>query len=104
VNTNFIQCNLTKFNRICCSKQPGCQGYHGTCNNPNPQFSKDDLTALNLNNFEMIEAMGLKLLHLGVLEWHYLRTKFHENLASGSEVISGGHTDRLVIFHFWKVD
>jgi hypothetical protein len=26
-----------------------------------------------------------------------LRTKFHENLASGSEVISGGHIDRLMI-------
>jgi len=61
--------------------------------NPNPQFSKAHLTNLNLNNFKMIEAMGLKLLHRGPLEWHYLRTKFHENLPSGSKVISGGHTD-----------
>jgi hypothetical protein len=30
--------------------------------------------------------------HRGPLEWHYLRTKFHENLPSGSEVISGGDT------------
>jgi hypothetical protein len=35
--------------------------------------------------------MRLKLLHRGPLEWHYLHTKFHENLSSGSEVISGGH-------------
>jgi hypothetical protein len=39
----------------------------------------------------MIEAMGLKLLRRGPLEWHYLRTKFHENLPSGSKVISRGH-------------
>jgi hypothetical protein len=37
--------------------------------------------------------MGLKILPVGPLEWHYLRTKFHENLPSGSEVISGRHTD-----------
>jgi hypothetical protein len=50
----------------------------------------------------MIEAMGLKkLLHQGPLKWHYLHTKFHENLPSGSKVIIGGGahrlTDRLVI-------
>jgi hypothetical protein len=38
--------------------------------------------------------MGLKLLLLGPLEWNYIRTKFHENLPSGSKVISEGHTDR----------
>jgi hypothetical protein len=27
--------------------------------NPNPQFSEAHLTTLNLNNFKMIEAMGL---------------------------------------------
>jgi hypothetical protein len=42
----------------------------------------------------MIEAMGLKLLHGGPLEWHYLHRKFLENLPRGSEVINGGHTDR----------
>jgi hypothetical protein len=42
----------------------------------------------------MIEAMGLKLFYRGPLEWHYLRTKFHETVPSGSEVISGGHKDR----------
>jgi hypothetical protein len=41
--------------------------------------------------------MGFKLLHRGPLEWHYLPTKFHENLPSGSKVISGGYTHRLVI-------
>jgi hypothetical protein len=59
------------------------------------------LTTLNLINFEMIEAMGLKLLLQGPLEWHYLFAKFHENLPSGSNVINGGHTnidtERLVI-------
>jgi hypothetical protein len=38
--------------------------------------------------------MGLKLLHLGPLEWHYRCTKFHENLQNGSKLISGGHTYR----------
>jgi hypothetical protein len=54
---------------------------------------------LNLNNFKMIQAMRLKLLQPGPLEWHYLLTKFHENLPSGSKVISGGdrQTNRLVI-------
>jgi hypothetical protein len=56
----------------------------------------------------MIEATGFKLLHQGPLEWHYLCPKFHESLPSGSEVISGGCTDRqagdfISHFHFWKV-
>jgi hypothetical protein len=42
----------------------------------------------------MIEAVGLNIIASRSLEWHYLCTKFHENLPSGSEVISGGHTDR----------
>jgi hypothetical protein len=33
-------------------------------------------------------------LNRGPLAWHYLRTKFHENVTSGSEVINGGHADR----------
>jgi hypothetical protein len=60
--------------------------------NPNPQFSKIHLTTLNLNNFKMIEAMGLKICLRGPPEWHYFRTKFHEILPSGSKVISGGQT------------
>jgi hypothetical protein len=28
--------------------------------NPNPQFNKAHLTALNINNFKTIEAVGLK--------------------------------------------
>jgi hypothetical protein len=64
---------------------------------PNPQFSKAQLTTLNINNFKIIKAMGLKILHRGTFEWHYIRTKFHENLPSGSKVIGGGHTNRLVI-------
>jgi hypothetical protein len=48
--------------------------------------------------------MGLKItvLHRGPLEWHYLRTKCHESLPSGSKFISGGQTNRLVIFIFGK--
>jgi hypothetical protein len=30
--------------------------------NPNPQFSRAHLTALNLSNFKIIEAMGLKII------------------------------------------
>jgi hypothetical protein len=32
--------------------------------NPNPQFSKAQPTTLNLNNFKLIEAMGLKIIAL----------------------------------------
>jgi hypothetical protein len=31
-------------------------------NNPNSQFIKAHLTTLNLNNFKIIEAMGLKII------------------------------------------
>jgi hypothetical protein len=47
---------------------------------------------LNINKFKVIEAMGLKLLHQGPFEYRYILTKFHENLLSGSEVISGRQT------------
>jgi hypothetical protein len=55
------------------------------------------LTNLNLNHYKMVDAMGLKLLHQGPLEWHHLPTKFHENLPISSKVISWGQRDRLVI-------
>jgi hypothetical protein len=45
----------------------------------------------------MTEAMGLKFLHRGTLEWHYLHAKCHENLPSGSKVVSAELTDRQVI-------
>jgi hypothetical protein len=35
----------------------------------------------------MVEAMGLKLLNQGPLEWHHLSTKFHKNLPSNSKDI-----------------
>jgi hypothetical protein len=41
----------------------------------------------------MVEDMGLKLLHRGPLEWHYLPTKYRENQFS-SKVISGTQTDK----------
>jgi hypothetical protein len=69
-------------------------------NNPNPQFSKAHLTTLNLNNFKMIEGMGLKILLRGPLEWLHLPTDYHEDLPSISKVISWGthrQTDKLVI-------
>jgi hypothetical protein len=47
----------------------------------------------------MVEDMGLKIIASGFLEWHYLRTKFHENLPSGSKVISGGHTGTQTHIH-----
>jgi hypothetical protein len=59
-------------------------------NNTNSQFSRAHLTTLNLNNLKIIEAMGIKLLYQGSLEWNYLDIKFNENLLSGSEVIVGG--------------
>jgi hypothetical protein len=31
-------------------------------NNTNPQFSKAHLTNLSLNNFKIIEAMGIKII------------------------------------------
>jgi hypothetical protein len=52
----------------------------------------------------MTEAMGLKLLHRGPLEWHNVLTKLHENIPSGSKVIDEGHidhrqTDELISLH-----
>jgi hypothetical protein len=62
--------------------------------NANEQFSKAQLTNLNLNNLKMIEALGLKKMHPGPLQWHYLHTKIYEDLPSGSRFINGWHTDR----------
>jgi hypothetical protein len=45
--------------------------------NLNPQLSRARLTTLNINKFKMIEVMGLKILHQGPLEYHYVLTKFH---------------------------
>jgi hypothetical protein len=58
-------------------------------NNPNPRFRKAGLTTLNLNNFKMIEAMGLKIIASRFPSMALIRTKFHKNLPSGSKVISG---------------
>jgi hypothetical protein len=58
--------------------------------NLNPQFSMAHVTNLNLNNFKVIEAMELKkILQRGALECHYLRTKFHSILGSGSKFSEG---------------
>jgi hypothetical protein len=73
-------------------------------NNPNPQFSKAYLIALNLNNFKTIEAIGLKIIASWSLEWHYLHTKFHQNLPCGSTVISGDTqiSDLISLLSFLK--
>jgi hypothetical protein len=60
-------------------------------NNPNLQNGKAHLTTLHLKHFKMIDAVGLKKLPPCPLEWHYVHTKFHENLPNGSKVINGGH-------------
>jgi hypothetical protein len=62
---------------------------------------------LNLSNFKTVADVGLKLLHHGHLEWHYLCTIYHDDLPRGSKVIGGGQTDRqtddfISYFHFWK--
>jgi hypothetical protein len=51
-----------------------------------PLLSKAHLTNLNLNIFKMIEAMRLKIIARGPLEYHDPRTKFHENFPSGSNL------------------
>jgi hypothetical protein len=43
-------------------------------NNPKPLLSKDHLTNLNLNNFKMIQDMGLIIIASRSLEWNYLCT------------------------------
>jgi hypothetical protein len=39
-------------------------------------------------------------MHRGPLEYHYVLTKFHENLPSGSKVISGEQTES----HFGMIE
>jgi hypothetical protein len=48
----------------------------------------------------MAESMGMKIIALRSLEWHYMSTIYHETLPSSSKVISGGHTDIQTDFHF----
>jgi hypothetical protein len=58
------------------------------------------LSVLNLNHFKMVQAMGLKLLHRGPLQWHRLPTKFNEKLPSGSNAITGDRqTGDLISCH-----
>jgi hypothetical protein len=42
----------------------------------------------------MLKLWDQELLHRFPLEWHYFRTKFHENPPSCSKVISGGDTGK----------
>jgi hypothetical protein len=49
------------------------------------------LRSSNVSHFGMAEATRLKMWHQGQLQWHHLRTKFHENPPIGSKVISGEH-------------
>jgi hypothetical protein len=52
---NSIQLNLTEFTAVNKFVAMVTMEY-----NPNPQFSKAHLTNMNVHNFKMIEAMGLK--------------------------------------------
>jgi hypothetical protein len=54
------------------------------------------LRSLNVH-FGVAKATRLKMWRRGHLQWHNLPTRFHENPPIGSKLISGGHTDRLVI-------
>jgi hypothetical protein len=63
------------------------------------------LTILNLNHFNMVQDMVLKLNAWRSPERHHLSAKYHEDLPSGSKIISGVHTDwfEKPTFIFWKV-
>jgi hypothetical protein len=49
---------------------------------------------LNLSNFKIIEAIRLKWLHRGSLEWHYLRTKFIKIYQAVEKLLVGNLPDR----------
>jgi hypothetical protein len=49
------------------------------------------LTNFNFNYCKMVKDMGLKLLHRGPLEWHYLTTKYHENLQAVQKLLVRTH-------------
>jgi hypothetical protein len=51
------------------------------------------LISLNVRHFGMVEVTGLR----GQLQWHDLRAEFHKDLPTGSKVINGELTDRMVI-------
>jgi hypothetical protein len=55
------------------------------------------LTSLNVCHFGMAEATRLNNVALRSSSMTSHAYKFHENPGIGSEVISGGHTNRLVI-------
>jgi hypothetical protein len=61
--------------------------------NTNTQFSKAHLTTLKFNNFKMIEAVGLKII---ASRSPRMALPLYQ-ISCGSKVISGGHTDRLLI-------
>jgi hypothetical protein len=51
------------------------------------------LRSLNVSHFSMFKATGLKLWRRDHIHWQDLSTEFHENLPTGPNFISGGHTD-----------
>jgi hypothetical protein len=59
------------------------------------------LRSLNDCHIGTVEAMTLKIWLRGHLQWHDLLAEFHENLPTGSKLISGGHkegqTDSMVM-------
>jgi hypothetical protein len=52
------------------------------------------LRSLGVRHFGIFEGTGLKFWRRGHVRWHKPSAEFHENLAVGSNVIGGGHTDR----------
>jgi hypothetical protein len=66
--------------------------------NTNPQFSMTHLTTFNLNNFKMIEAMGLKNYCIEVpLNGITSTPNFMKIYQAVQKLLAGTQTDRLVI-------
>jgi hypothetical protein len=73
---------------MCCN-----HGNPTMINNPNPLLSKAEwcrycihLTYLNLNNFKVVEAMGLKVITSTSPAMTSLPSKFHSVLSTGSKL------------------
>jgi hypothetical protein len=58
-----------------------------------PMLSKAQLQSWTSIKLKWLKLWGYKLLHRGPLEYHYVLTKFHENLPGGSKFISRWQTN-----------
>jgi hypothetical protein len=61
---NLSELTLTSFNSVKLNLLQETSWLPWNVTNTNPQFSKANLTTLNLSNFKMIEAMVLKIIAL----------------------------------------